>query len=260
MPSPFRVVRLAIKIAEWGAPVEGWDISDLLDEEVTIVEWDAPFELRKLAIEFARAPAGSVVEDIDVVTMHFLRISGGSPSSAWVDADFTAVESALDTWWTAVKPYYASITSLSRYVWHKDGPDFHPASPTVPNASVRAVTKGVAGTATAGNQVLPPQVAITVTRKTQNRKRWGRFYMPNPIYTVATTDGRITTAFADALAGAADTAFTACRAANVYPVVWSPSTESAFSVDAIQVDNIFDVVRSRRYQNPTYRKLLSVLD
>jgi hypothetical protein len=47
--------------------------------------------------------------------------------------------------------------------------------------------------------------------------------------------------------------YNTCRAADLIPVMYSPTTGNSWSVDEIHVDDIFDVIRSRRYRVPLAR-------
>jgi hypothetical protein len=81
---------------------------------------------------------------------------------------------------------------------------------------------------------------------TQLRKRWGRIYMPAPT-SVVVTDGRIGSAYRTNLAGNTATLYNSCRSAGFIPVMYSPTTGNAWSVDELAVDDVFDVIRSRRF-------------
>jgi hypothetical protein len=87
----------------------------------------------------------------------------------------------------------------------------------------------------------------------QLRNRWGRFYLP--AMTVSkVTNGRLASATQIGLADAVDTFYEACVTAGLIPVVYSPTTGHAWSVLETHVDDIFDVVRSRRFITPLSRE------
>jgi hypothetical protein len=102
---------------------------------------------------------------------------------------------------------------------------------------------------------MPPQVALSVTERTPVRKRWGRFYLPYIDSTVISGAGTIGGSTCTAVADAVETCYAACFTAELVPVVWSPTVKRAYGVTSIQVDNIFDVIRSRRYVTPTIREV-----
>lgn len=255
------------------------EMSEAEGEVFYVTDFAAPFELRKLSVRFSRAPAGGTVEDQDVMTFHFLKTSGGAPGTYVDGTDLPAVETAFGTFWTACKTSYPTWVHLDQYRWYKDGPAFYelredpPPAKYVPlaigNPSIRVTEVDVAGTASAGD-VMPPQVAVSVTEKTSARVHWGRFYMPGGVAAFfADNDGRLDMSnVGTTFQGAAVTFYNSCRSANMTPVVFSiqkperltkkgatlPAVEAvAYGVTAIQVDNVLDVIRRRRYSAPTVR-------
>lgn len=109
-----------------------------------------------------------------------------------------------------------------------------------------------------GTNCLPPQAAISVSLATGSRRHWGRFYVPSIDRGAATSLGLIGSATCDALAAAYATLCVNLGAIEVYPVVYNKSFEnaSANSVYKVQVDNIFDVIRRRRYDAASYRAVV----
>jgi hypothetical protein len=236
-----------------------------------VAQYSGAYELRKLQIAWTRTPTVGVVQDRDLCTFHFLKLSGGSPSATWVDGDFTTVENGFDTLWNALGPYYPPETKLAEYLWRADGPAFKPFGAAL-SPTVRVVPRAIAGAGAVGN-VLPPQVATSVTEvteasflvhgvgvpgdavgtgRTQRRNRWGRFYLP-ATSTGWLSDGRIQPTHCSELSALVKTWYNACVAAHIIPVMYSPTTGNAWSVIAVHVDDIVDVVRSRRYVTPTTR-------
>jgi hypothetical protein len=233
--------------------------------------WTGDYELRKLIVSWSRTPAVGVVQDKDQCTFHFLNLTGGNPDDTWTDTDFTIVESAFDALWTTLKVKYTNEITLNEYAWRKDGPAFRPFG-TELSPTVRIVSRNVAGTS--GSQVtLPPQCAVTVTEvtasdyivsgvgvpghapgtgRTQRRNRWGRFYLPAMDVSM-TLSGRLKSAEATSVSNTVKTFYNACTAAQIVPVMYSPTTGNAWSIDSIHVDDILDVVRSRRFITPITR-------
>ncbi len=247
------------------------DLSTALSSEsgrvADVATYTGSFELRRLQVKFELLVGGAVVDDARITTYDFLRLASGSPSDAWVAADFTAVENAFGTAWTTIKGYYSPNFRLAQYRWYKHGPSVVP-----PQEPVRVVDNLVVGTAVTSG-AMPPQVALSCTELTSSRKSWGRVFWPgiaNSAASNSTTDmtGRYSSAVLTAFANALDTYYEACRAASVMPVVFSPAKPSrptagggtlaatgarALTVDTIQVDDVPDVIRSRRFKSATLK-------
>lgn len=203
-----------------------------------------------------------------MTTHHFVNLTAGIPDASWDTTDYTTVESAFDTFWGAIKNQYAPSVKLAQYSWRPDGPEFRPKGTSLA-PTLRTVARSVVGTAP--GEALPPQAAISVTETTaakftvedvegvgtQLRNRWGRFYLPAPA-TIACDDGRVDPTAASQIANAAQTFYNACVAAQLIPVMYSPTTGHAWSVLEIHVDDIFDVIRSRRFITPLTRNVKAI--
>lgn len=214
--------------------------------------WTGDYELRKLQVRYSRSPTGMGSQDVAVTTHHFLNLTADEPDATWTTGDYTTVEGAWDTLWTSLKARQSPTTRLDQFRWYKDGPAFHP-TPEDGNPADRVTERDVPGTLAAGDTILPPQVAISVTERTALRKRWGRFYLPAGGSAYCTANGDLGASAVDFIADAVEIFYNACRAADLIPVVFSPTTEAAFSVDQTQVDSLYDVIRSRRWSSPAVR-------
>lgn len=177
----------------------------------------------------------------DQVMSHFtfVNITDGAFDDTWTDADYEAVEALILAWWAYLKYMYPSTTKLDKIAWHRRGPSVVP-----PEAAVRVLEVDVAGTS-AANQNLPAQVAMTITLRTALRRRWGRLYLPAPAKDY-NSDGRIGTTQVTDMADATDTLISDAADADFKLVVYSPTIRAAYTVESINVDNVFDVMRSRR--------------
>lgn len=258
------VVRLTLSASRWASlnHITWLDISELIGGE-HVVQYNAPYELRKLTASWTRAIGYAPPQDAAQCTFHFINITSGVPDASWTTGDYTTVENAFDTFWTACKPYYYTDTSLTELKWRADGPAFRPFGSTL-SPTLRVVTRSAPGTATAAS--LPPQVALTVTEVTaakytaedvegvgdQLRNRWGRFYLP-PVISSQVSAGRPGGTMLDAIVTACQSFYNTCKAADLIPVMYSPTTGSSWSVDELHMDDIFDVVRSRRFRTPISR-------
>jgi hypothetical protein len=203
--------------------------------------------VRRVQSVFTRAPAGST-EDVAVCTMDFMNMTGGEPDDSWTAGDFAAMETLLDAYWTTAKINMASHVSLTSYRWYRIGPGIAP-----PNPAVRITTKSLVG----GNLAsLPPQVAISITEKTAVRRSWGRWYVPgiaNTTTTIADATGRIHATTQGNQHTAAMTLMDGAAAADFLPVVYSRTRNKVYGVEKIQVDDLFDVQRPRRWDKPLSR-------
>jgi hypothetical protein len=201
--------------------------------------------------------------DDAVTTHHFVYAPGGTPSDTWASAQFEAVEAALATLWGVLDFAYSNVSGPKQARWYKFGPAIVP-----PQAPVRILDLTLSGTSAGTTLQMPPQVALSVTEKTTDPKSWGRFYLPAFIQPIGTQYGRLDASNQGAIADAVDAFYEACIAASVFPVVYSsakPERQTAggstlpargaraLPVKQIQIDDVFDVIRSRRWSDPLLR-------
>jgi hypothetical protein len=205
--------------------------------------------------------AGSTAEDVAVTTHHFTSADDW-PSSAW-----TAVENAIKT---ACALPGSSVRAIgvkhAEMRWYRaEGLPKHWEHNWGDAHRVTAVTGYVDG----ASAMLPPQIALSVTLKTTVRRSWGRFYLPT-IGIAGNLAGRPTSAVVDSTAVAWRDAFNACQAAGLSPgVLGSYETGTIIptvkerhprflGLRVVQVDNVFDVIRRRRFDITTQRAAHSV--
>lgn len=233
-----------------------------------LMEFTSAYELRKLTVSYTRAQGTNPVQDAAQTTHHFLNRTAGLPDATWTSADYAAVEALFDTFWGSIKDRYSTTYVLAEYEWRADGPAFRPHGSTL-SPTLRRTARSVAGTS--ASQPLPPQCAHTVTEVTaarytvedvegsgtQLRNRWGRFYLP-PVTVDQIIAGRLATTASADIADAAETMYDAAVAADFLPVMYSPTTGHSWSVDEIHVDDIIDVIRSRRYTEPLTRNARTI--
>lgn len=209
------------------------------------------FQGRRAHIRWARNEASGLAGDAAMVTLDFVNITADVPDNSWTDADFQVVENAVAVWWTAIAQYYTANTILDQLRWYRIGPEVDPPQP-----AVRIWEYNTPGSAS--TEALPPQVAMSVTEKTAIRRRWGRMYLPAPAEITSDGNGRIVASVGNALANATQTLYETCFTNDFIPVVYSPSVGRAYTVNAIQVDDVFDVIRSRRHKVTLRRDLRPV--
>lgn len=212
--------------------------------------WPSPIELRKLQVVFSRIAPTGVATDPAVCTFHFVNLTNNAPDSTWTDADFVTAEDAFRTAWNGIKNVWTTGTVLDQLRWYKAGSAFTPTPPEG-NPAVRILEENLPGTAAV--TPCPPQVAISVTERTALRRRWGRFYLPAPSKDACDQHGVLGQGLVDLFVNSFETMYETCRADGIVPVVFSPTVETAYEVEKLQVDNLFDVIRSRRWKAPSIR-------
>lgn len=178
----------------------------------------------------------STFHDVAVTTHHW-RWEG---ASAPVDADFEAVETRMKAFLEAIKTYVTTLVTNREFRWY--GPrtepgiwgEAHRVTPFATNL----------GTATAG---LPQQIACSVTERTDVRRRWGRFYLPNISAAALTADthGLFSPTFVAAV-GAAAGDLLGTDVGDFAPVVFGTPTPTSLPIRAVAVDRVPDVQRRRR--------------
>jgi hypothetical protein len=103
----------------------------------------------------------------------------------------------------------------------------------------------------------PPQVSVSVTWKTDARKTWGRFYLPHPNVQVLTGAGSLAPAIADQLAAQAAT-LADRGGAGAALTVFSRKQWTHHDPQSVQVDDLMDVIRKRRYSKPHHRAQVQI--
>jgi len=189
----------------------------------------------------------------DPAVMHFdiLNMTGGNPDDTWTSGDYTAVETALDAFWTTAKAKVSGNYKLSELRFYRVGKGVHK-----PNPAERVSTRSVAGTSAGGN--MPPQLACSLTFRTAVRKSWGRTYLPLGALggSDVTAGGEFSTANVDLLAGALNTLVSSLASSDFYLVVTSLALSAALNVEKVEVDSNLDVIRRRRWKQSAYKKIL----
>jgi hypothetical protein len=250
--------RLTLDEGELAALSE--EMSEFAGYSWNVATFSEPFELRKVQFIWSIQDAAVAAEDSRVITFHLLKQSGGTPSADWVAGDFTAVDTHFTTWWTSLKSWFPGELTWDRIKIYKAGPAILP-----PQIPVYDADKNVPGTNAA--DPMPPQVAISVTEIAGSKRHWGRFYLPGGT-AAPTVYGRLATVVQTAIADATDVLYTSLKTAGLNPVVYRaplPERETkagttlparagtAWDVEKVQVDDVYDVIRTRRYKYPTLR-------
>jgi hypothetical protein len=232
-----------------------------------VATFTGTFELRRAQLSWSLLSAAGLEEDVRVCTFHHIKLSGGTPVDTWAAGDFTTLSNAYAAFWNAIKPWFPDDLVWETLKFYKDGPDIEP-----PQVPVYEEAVGLAGTSAAS--AMPPQVALSVTEKAGSKLYWGRFFLPAPAVAgpasagSTTVYGRPSTALLTAVADAGDTLYEAARVANLPFVVYrrtlperlkrsgatlAARAASAWEISELQIDDVFDVIRSRRFDGPTLR-------
>lgn len=183
--------------------------------------------------------------------MHYVNSTGGDLDTTWTTADYTAVEAAVQAFWTANASNISADWRLVEHRWYPFGPAVVP-----PNPPVRVTTLGTPIVGSGGNGVAH-QLASTVTFRTALRRHWGRIYIPFSGMQ-GFFGGQGPDATVDALANSARTMITGpATSQGVMPVIWDRNRKVALGITAIEADGIPDIVRRRRPRTPHYKKILT---
>lgn len=188
----------------------------------------------------------------DAATMHFdfLNITGGNPDDTWITADYTTLENLIVTWQGSVAAYMPAYVNMTRILWHRVGPGI-----PKPNPAERILDFGVvhAGSATGINA---PQVATTITLRTGLRKHWGRTYMP--LGQTLSTSARVPAATQTAIVNATLTLLRGAASNDFHPVVVTTNPDGAAGIEYVEVDDVPDVQRRRRWKHTASKVLTAV--
>lgn len=196
-----------------------------------------------------------LTEDRCMTHLDLVNVTAGQLDPTWTAGDFTAVETALDTWQGVIGGYMPSSFHLDQYRWYRLGPGAVPPEP-----AVRITERNTPGGAAAS--YIPLQLAFSVTFVTGARGHWGRQYLPlSALSLISSTTGMWGSAPITTIAGAYTALINSLAAADFYPVVYSkakparttkagialpPAMARTYNVEKIQIDNVPDVIRRRR--------------
>jgi hypothetical protein len=205
--------------------------------------------VRRAQLRFARTPPSTFDDDLAEMHFDFMNITGGDPDDTWTDTDFSDLEGYLSTWFTAVAGRMHTSHTFQEIRWYRIGTGVTP-----PNPAERVTAMGAGGTAS--SSMLPPQNAASITLKTARRKQWGRTYFPGLTSSSHTSAGQLGTGTVDDLAAATDALAVSAKTKQFYLGVVSDVAGSFFAAEQVQVDDVSDIIRSRRWRNKTYVKVL----
>lgn len=240
------LVRAAAEAATWQVANQ-----EALFTSGVVVQESIPF--MRVQMTYNRADTTGNREDVMTNTLSIVNVTADAPDGTWTTTDFTQCETALDAYVTAHLAYWPANQTMTGYRWYLH----HTSDPlAMQHPPARITAKSLVGTASQANAT-PRQVAETVTFRTASRKHWGRIYLPGFVDTQVDSNGRIPQATVDAMATAADGLVDALAANDFVLSVWSRTGKALLGIDQVQVDDVFDVIRSRRTKTTGYRKTLN---
>lgn len=264
VPNP-KLAKAIFKALEWALPIAYAALVDYNGHTTAVhdLEW------RRLAVEISRTTPGGTVEDRAVTTWDLLNITGGDIDTSWTTTDYTTAEAAFDEFWGTWAGLASSSHAVVGYKWYAMRfADPMTASHRFENTGPpqRAVSKAIPGTGSSAP--LPYQIACAITEKTAIPRHWGRVYIPGIATVSMGTQGRwgsgFTTFFANAAAELVDDLGTA----QLFPVVATTQMKADGSppgtltlkpglnqITSLVVDDIPDVIRSRRPKQPLLRTI-----
>jgi len=206
--------------------------------------------------------------DDQAFTIDIVNITDGHLDGTWNDADYDYVSGILGGLASNIGPHVVTsltCTELKAYItgynpYTNSKPFAHSGAPD------RVYPMAVQG---GGGALMPPQACSTITEETPSRAHWGRFYTPTLGSASYASTGHLATAVVDALAQAAHDAYETLAQNQFLPVVATTTsggsagvpgkpTRVLSGVTGIRVDNVGDVMRSRRLKNYTHRVVLPV--
>jgi len=179
----------------------------------------------------------------------FLNMTAGAPDDTWITSDYTGLETLVSAFCTSMVGFWSNLEKVTTFSWYRVG-----TGVSKPNPAERILVLGapIVGTVSSGFQA--PQIATTITFRTGVRKSWGRTYIP---YSLGVTSSRrLSSTQCDSIAGAANTLATGAATNDMHLVVVSKPLASSLNVEHVEVDDVLDVQRRRRWKQSTYKKVL----
>jgi len=208
-------------------------------------------------IQVVWEPVGSQeVADRAVTTFDIANITGGAIDSSWTDADYTTVNTQVNSlilaWAAHMNSSFRHIET--RYYRRLFNPLTNDKPFTQVGAPERVYAGSVVGSAT-GQCVR--QTAMTTTERTTYPRHWGRNYWPFPASSTFSPDGYVNNVIVDAFGLSVHDAYQTLQNAEFFPVVPvtyvnKVITRGLLTVTQLQVDNVPDVIRRRRPKHATH--------
>jgi hypothetical protein len=189
-------------------------------------------------------------EDVAVMTQHWRAANIAFPDddNAMTGDDRDHATQKIINFLNGIIGFISSKYVFKEVRWYDVKTDGTPSGPPLQVGPL-----GIAGTSS--NSALPPQVACSVTFKTAIRKNWGRFYIPGIQAGELAPQGYFLTPM---LVQIADYAVELCDRGGTTTqtlTVWSPTERTHHDPQVVQVDDVPDVIRSRRFSSTLHREV-----
>jgi hypothetical protein len=190
----------------------------------------------------------SAGEDVAVITCHIRQVVAGAPDLLPVtDEGRDNFKGRIVNWWDEVQSFVAQQITFREARFYDV-----PAAPGTPMGDPVTIL-AVDGPGTGSSGPLPPQIAVSVTYKTDKRLTWGRHYLPGPTRAMLDNSGRLEATAATGILNASKL-LTSRSGTGAALTIFSRKEWTHHDPQTIQVDDIFDVIRSRRYEMPLFRQ------
>lgn len=205
--------------------------------------------VRRASIVWDRSVA-STGDDVALTHFDFLNVTGGDPDDTWIDSDYTTLEGYLNTWASSMAIFIHPSIKTREIRWYRHGPGLVAPLPA------ERVTPFVHAGSDAG-YMTPPQCASTITFRTSVRRSWGRTYLPGISSNhIVSSSGRLTSAYVDGVAGYAKNLSDSAASSDFLLVVTSNRLDAVLNAEHVEVDDNVDIQRRRRWDKPTYSKIV----
>jgi hypothetical protein len=189
-------------------------------------------------------------EDVAVVTSHFRRVDNNLPDIFPI-IDGTR-EDYRDNWlsfWSEIKGH------VTPKVVFREMRMYNVPAAVGDDMGDPVVVYPVNEPGSSGTGCLPPQVSLSVTFKTQHRLRWGRFYVPGITPNNLDNNGRWDDFIVGNIANAAHH-LTGRAGSGGSLTVFSRKYWNHEDPLQIQVDDIPDIIRRRRFSQPILKTVV----
>jgi hypothetical protein len=183
-------------------------------------------------------------EDKAITTHHW-----GNDAQPLAASVINEIDTNLGLAWPSLAPRLTSKIKVSQIrLYHAEA-----VPPSTPTA-----VKNVNYVGTSFDNPMPPQVACTVTERTDIPRRWGRYYIPGVVSSTADAFGRMSSTLIASIVAFADKFYQPLATSNLlHPQVYSRLYSDARNVTSMQVDDLFDVQRRRRFDAPAVRTVIN---